>query len=174
MAGSKLKSTLRSMVSEYGYERVNKVLHQVATSAGQSKKSNLINQSSSNKNKQLPVITTSKKRRATADQFVERMELSPERYLVIIELAKKFERKSFLPTSGDVRNFCQIYGLDEPTSKSRSSAIPKVFRFLATMETDEIKKVLEAGMFSGPSRLGPIADSIRRNGRAFSRPPSSK
>jgi len=173
MTGSKLTSTLRSMVSEYGFERVNKVLHQVATSTGQSKESKLISQSS-NKNKQVPVVATSKKRRATAEQFVERMELSPERYLVIVELAKRFERKSFLPTSGDVRNFCQIYGLDEPASKSRSSAIPRVFRFLATMETDEIKKVLEGGMFSGPSRLGPIADTIRRNGRAFSEPPSSK
>ena len=173
MTSLELKSTLRSMVSEYGFERVNKVLHQVATSAGHSKKSNLTKQSS-NTNQQLPIVATSKKERASADQFVARMDLSPERYPAVVELAKRFERKSFLPTSGDVRNFCQIYGLDEPASKSRASAIPRVFRFLATMATDEIQKILEGGMFSGPSRLGPIADTIRRTGRAVSQPPRSK
>ena len=81
------------------------------------------------------------------------------------ELAQRFHSKSFLPTFGDIANFCQTYNIDVPASKSRASAIPRVFKFIAAMEADEIQRMLDEGMFSGPARLGPIADAIRRNGR---------
>ena len=70
-----------------------------------------------------------------------------------------------MPTFGDIRNFCQVYGIDEPASKSRASAIPRVFKFMATMSDEEVQGILDGGMFSGPSRVGPIADAIRANGR---------
>ena len=65
------------------------------------------------------------------------MELPLEKEPAIVALANRFQDKSFLPTFGDIANFCQIYGIDEPASKSRASAIPRVFKFIASMEAKE-------------------------------------
>lgn len=101
------------------------------------------------------------------DKYATKMELPMDRQEAVVTLAGRFERKVFLPTFGDTRNFCDVYGIDVPASKTRASAIPRVFKFLANeMGADEIQRILDDGMFSGPSRLGPIADAIRRNGRA--------
>ena len=46
------------------------------------------------------------------------------------------------------------------------SAIPRIFKIIATMDSSRTQAILDADMYSGPSKLGPIADAIRRNGRA--------
>ena len=102
-----------------------------------------------------------------AVEYAVKMELPSDKQTAIVELAERFERKDFLPTFGDIRHFCDRYGIDVPASKTRASAIPRVFKFIATeMDAKEAQRILDDGMFSGPSRLGPIADAIRRNGRA--------
>ena len=102
-----------------------------------------------------------------ASEYAAKMELTPDKKSSVCALAERFERKDFLPTLGDIRNFCDMYGIDVPASKTRASAIPRVFKFLANeMEADEVQRILDYELFSGPSRLGPIADAIRRNGRA--------
>ena len=171
MSKAKLKDTLRLIVRQYGFEQVGRSLREIRLADRQLKSSKQSKVLSNNK-----AVTKSPKKRAkvNAPEYVAKMELSTEKEPMAVELAKRFENKAFLPTFGDIRNFCQIYGIDEPASKSRTSAIPRVFKFIATMETDEIQRILDDGMFSGPSRLGPIADAIRRNGRAartYSSPP---
>ena len=163
MTNAKLKDTLRVIVSQYGFEQVDRSLREIRFADRQPK--------SSKQNKVLSdneAVTKPQKKRTkvNAPEYVAKMELSAEKEPIAVELANRFEDKAFLPTFGDIRNFCQIYGIDEPASKSRASAIPRVFKFIATMETDEIQTILDDGMFSGPSRLRPISDAIRRNGRA--------
>ena len=163
MTKAKLKDTLRSMIREYGFEQVNESLMEVRSStyhlqrpkskAGRSDKGTVRKAGRRNP-------------RVTASQYVAKMELPSEKEASVIELARRFEDKSFLPTFGDISNFCQIYGIDELVSKSRTSAIPRVFKFIAAMEAGDIRRIIDDGLFSGPSRLGPIADAIRRNGRA--------
>lgn len=116
-----------------------------------------------------------RKATTTAMQYVVKMELPLEKRQLLDEVARKFEEKSFLPTFGDISNFCQVYQIDTPASRTRASAIPRVFKFIASMETKDVRAMLDDGMFSGPSRLGPIADAIRQSGRrrnagAISRP----
>ena len=102
-----------------------------------------------------------------ATEYAAKMELPPDKQSAIVKLAERFERKAFLPTFGDIANFCQMHDINVPASKTRANAIPRVFKFLATdTEVDELQRILDDGMFSGPSRLGPIADAIRQNGRA--------
>ena len=86
---------------------------------------------------------------------------------VIGRAAKEFERRVFLPTLGDVRSFCQTYGIDEPRSKSRVGGIPRVFKFLTTMETSEVERMLDARLFAGPAELGPIAEAIRGKAKQY-------
>ncbi len=169
MAKAKLKDTLRLIVRQYGFEQVDQSLREIRLADRQLKSSKQSKVLSDND----AVIRPLKKRtKVNAPEYVAKMELSAKKEPIAIELANRFENKAFLPTFGDIRNFCQIYGIDEPASKSRASAIPRIFKFIATMETDEIQRILDDGMFSGPSRLGPISDAIRRNGRAARSYPS--
>ena len=157
MTEAKLKDTLRLMVHRYGFERVEQSLHEMRSDHPLK---------SSKQGKMQPVPGAAKKpkkrkAKVTAPGYVAKMELSAERESAVIELAKRFEDKCFLPAFGDIREFCQIYRIPEPASKSRASAIPRVFKFLAAMEIDELQRIMDNGMFSGPARLGPIADAIR-------------
>ena len=110
-----------------------------------------------------------KKRSINALERVAKMDLSQEKTAAVVELARRFDEKSFMPTFGDIAHFCHLYNVDEPSSKSRASAIPRIFKAIAAMEVEDIQRILDYGMFSGPSRLGPIADAISRNGRARAR-----
>ena len=111
--------------------------------------------------------------KATAPEYVSKLDLSSEKVAPVVDLAECFERKAFLSTFGDIAHFCQTYGIEVPASKTRASAIPRVFKHIASMETKEIQRILDDGLFSGPSRLGPIADAIRRNGRGSASSDSS-
>ena len=94
------------------------------------------------------------------------MELTSELRSVVLTLARRFDAKSFLPTCVDIRDFCGMYGIEAPASKSRVGAIPRIFKFVATMDLGELQRLLDEDAFSGPSRLGPISEAIRQNGRA--------
>ena len=63
----------------------------------------------------------------------------------------------FLSTLDDIRNFCEAYGIEESRSKSLASGIPKVFKFLVTMDVADVERMLDDRMFSGPAQLGVVA-----------------
>lgn len=172
VSDSGLRSALHRLIQDHGYSEVQRGLRELKSSDLPRKnlrRSKGDEASSSNRTTTKPKRHSS---RVTAPEYVARAEISPDKRPLMDELSRRFENKSFLPTFGDVRNFCQIYSIDEPASGSRASAIPRLFKFLATMEVDEIRRILDDGMFSGPSRLGPIADAIRRSTfrRATARP----
>ena len=155
----KLETELHSIVCRYGLEKVEQSLLEIGRQLGNSE------QHCESTNHDV-ATTHKKKKKFTATEYVSKLEFPPEKKPAMLELAERFQRKCFLPSFGDIANFCRIYGIDEPASKSRASAIPRVFKFMATMDTDEIQRMLDEGMFSGPSSLGPIADAIRSNGRS--------
>ena len=152
MTVSKLKPALRNLVQEHGMGKVLKSLGELAeVHRGSTKKK-----------------TTKRKPRLTATQYVMKIGLPAEKSVAVAGLARRFERKEFLPNFRSVAEFCRVYQLKVPASKSRASAIPRVFKSIADMEVKEIERIRDEGMFSGPSRLGPIADAIRN----FSRTPT--
>lgn len=164
MTETELKSTLRFMVRCHGFEQVDRFLQEIRPSRHQPNNSK--HRVASSHNGVVARPDTQKKAKVTALKYVEKMKLPLEKEPAIVELAKRFEEKSFLPTFRNIRIFCRIYSVDEPASKSRASAIPRIFKSIATLKTDDIQKILDDGTFSGPSRLGPIADAIRHGGRA--------
>lgn len=163
-----IEAALRPIVRQYGLGSVLESLGKIADAQRESPVQ-AGGSSDADKGKK------SKKRsvKATALEYVSKLELSSEKVAPVVDLAERFERKAFLPTFGDIAHFCQIYGIEVPASKTRASAIPRVFKHIASMETEEIQRILDDGLFSGPSRLGPIADAIRRNGRTSTPPDSS-
>lgn len=162
-----LKDMLCLMVDRHGPEQVDRALREIV-SAHRRKSSNKAKAPSKNSAKAKPEKkkTTAPKKKTTAPEYVAKMELPSEKKRGLAELAKRFEEKNFLPSFGDIREFCLIYRIVEPASKSRVSALPRIFKFIATLESSDIQKILDSGLFSGPARLGPIADAIMRNGRS--------
>lgn len=112
-----------------------------------------------------PAKSAKLRSKTTAAEYVAKMDLPDELKTPMSDAGDRFQDKTFLPTMGDVRHFCEVYGITPPASGSRSSAIPRVFQFLSARRADEIESILNGGMFSGPARLGPIADAIREAGR---------
>ncbi len=163
MTDPKLRTALHPIVKEYGLGTVLRYLAEIADA----RKANVErptppSNGNSNGSKQ-------RRPKVTAREYVEKMELPLEKSAAVTELAERFQHKSFLPTFHDVTEFCQVYGIEVPASRSRMSAIPRVFKFIADMETNEVQRILDDGMFSGPSKLAPIADAIRNYSRAASR-----
>lgn len=167
MTDEGLVASLRALVREHGMDQVSRSLDEIGATLVEG----LGKAETDDGRADLSAEARAdrKRRRATASERVARMELSKEKTTAVAELARRFDEKSFMPTFGDIAHFCQLHDVDEPVSKSRASAIPRVFKALAAMEAEEIQRILDYGMFSGPSRLGPIADAIGRNGRARSR-----
>ena len=58
-------------------------------------------------------------------------------------------------------------GIEEPRSKSRASGIPRVFKFLVTMDVEDVERMLDDRMLSGPAQLGPVADAIQGKAKEF-------
>lgn len=112
------------------------------------------------------------RRKVTAVERVERMDLPTVKKSMMLKLAESYQEKTFLPTMGDIRNFYRFYGVEESVPRSRANAIPKIFDFMSTMSNKDILEIIKNKTFSGPSRLGPIADAIRRRGRTI-RPSTS-
>lgn len=100
--------------------------------------------------------------KVTAPEYVAKMDLPADHKRLMEEAADRFCAKSFLPTIGDIRNFCEIYQIALPKSGSRASSIPRVFRFLAAMDTSELQTMLDNGLFSGPARYGLVSEAIMR------------
>ena len=163
MTGDRLAASLRDLVREHGLERVSRSLQEIGAYDGPVGNTT----PGSNRATRPSAVEGSRRKSAiTALERVGKLDLPEEIADIVMELARKFDEKSFMPTFADIADFCRAYNIDEPSSKSRASAIPRVFRTIAVMELEDIQMLLDYGAFSGPARLGPIADAIARNSRA--------
>ena len=109
--------------------------------------------------------SASSRPRSSASMYAAKLELPSEKHSMVIELASRFDNRTFVPTIGDVRNFFRFYRIDTARLKSRGQTMVRVFKALASMDETEIKQILDDRLFSGPSRMEPIADAIRRASR---------
>lgn len=160
---NELRPTLSLMVERFGFENVSRALREMEKSktdrkarlgAGAQKRINRGDGGCAN-------------RRLSAVEYVQNMNIPEERAELLGRAAEEFERREFLPTLGDIRSFCEVYGIEEPKSKSRASGIPRIFKFLRTLDEADVKRMLDDRMFSGPAKLGPIADAIRGKAKEY-------
>lgn len=159
----KLHTALDSIIKRFGYENVSRALGEFEP---ESTVGNLRRQAGQPRGTQRGARKTSKPR-LTAIEYVRKMSLTADQAETMDRAAEAFERGAFLPTVGDIRSFCETYGIEEPKSKSRVAGIPRIFKFLVTMQLADIQRMLDDGMFSGPAELGPIADAIRGKAREY-------
>lgn len=163
MARGDLRAALASMVEQYGFKTVSRILHEMEARApgpnagGKAKAQTRRQRKNGRRTKQ----------RLSAVDFVESMEVPSAREAVVRRAAEEFERRAFLPTLNDVRSFCEAYGIEEPRSRSRASGISRIFKFLVTMDVADVQRMLDDRVFSGPAELGPIADAIRDKAKEY-------
>lgn len=160
MVSKDLRTALSSMVERYGFETVSRVLHEVE--AGDARPS----EREARKQTRRKRRRRSERQRSAVD-YVQAMDVPADRVAVVRRAAEEFERRAFLPTLGDVRSFFEAHGIEEPKSKSRASRIPRIFKFLVTMEASDLEKILDDRLYSGPAQLGPIADAIRDKAKEY-------
>ena len=163
MVKNDLLAELGSMVERYGFETVYRILREME--AGDTRP-NARGQMGAQRRVRRKGGGRSKRRRSAVD-YVEAMEVPAEQSAVVRRAAEEFERRAFLPTLSEVRIFYETYGIKVPRSKSRASEIPRVFKFLVTMEATDVERMLDDEMFSGPVSLGPIADAIRGKAKEY-------
>lgn len=163
MARTLLKDELMAMVKQHGFDQVERQLKQLATATQTT--SGDVSAGSPSRVKSIRSQPRTRPK-PTPSEYVSKLEMPLEKKRGVSELAARFEKKTFLPSFGDIVSFCHSYGVDVPASRTRANAVPRVFRLLVTLEADEIQRILDERHFSGPSRLGPISDAIRRSGRS--------
>ena len=150
-----LRTALSSMIERFGFDSVFQTLRELETDQVKQKTRR------ADPPKRARNSGNGNKRRVSAVEYVRTMDIPAEQAEIVGRAAEEFERRTFLPTVGDVRSFCEVYGIEEPKSKTRLSGMPRIFKFLGTMDAAEVKTMLDDRMFSGPAELGPIADAIR-------------
>ena len=163
MVDDDLRGALGSMVERYGLAPISRILREIETGGTGP---NRPGKTKSRKRLKSKSRRPTKSRRSAVD-LVQSMKVPAERAAVVRRAAEDFERRAFLPTLSDVRSFCETYGIEAPKSKSRASGIPRIFKFLVTMDVADVKKMLDDRMFSGPAELGPIADAIRHKAKEY-------
>lgn len=156
-----LSDMLRAIVLEHGIKKVERVLGEIRKSA----RCRRGRRSQPVPSNQMPKSGTGQPKRTTttALRYVSKLDVDLDVRAPLEEAATQYESKSFLPTVGEIRNFCMIHGIEVPASHSRASAIPRIFKHLSQLAPSEIHLILQSSVFSGPTRLAPIADAIRRS-----------
>ena len=159
MTRNDLRAALGSLVERHGFRKVSRLLLEMEPGDGESpmaKKRMAVEPGRTRRTgRERP------QRRLSAMDYVQGLKPGAERARIMARAAEAFDMRAFLPTLGDIRAFCEAYGIKEPRANSRNGGIPRIFRFLATMDPAELQKILDDESFAGPSRLGPIADAIR-------------
>ena len=163
MGNATLRLELRSMIDQYGIDQVTKAFQEARGSCSQPKATK---RRQSPRKQEAGIRKKQSRTNANVPEYVAKMEVPANNKAAIKELAQRFQEGAFLPTFADISDFCMVHGIEEPKSKSRASAVPRVFKFLAAMDAEDVMRIVDVNLYSGPTRLGPIADAIRRNGRA--------
>jgi len=164
MKSNQLEKTLASLVANYGHRKVQNKLDSMKPGrlypARRERPDRLAKRTYSG-------TQTKPARRRDAVTVAESLELNDaEKKTIIVDMAKRYEAKEFMPHVGHVRAFLESLGKDVSRIKSRQQVTVSVFKKLAGMETSALRDIQERGLYGPPITLGPIADAIGRFGRS--------
>ena len=156
MQENTLRKILLALVDDFGYQEVLKSLDNLSTSVTRVEESRRSPNVGSNKSKA----------RQNAIAFVEALEIDDEgKRNILLVLARKFEKKAFMPNVNNVRAFLEQQGQDISHIKSRQQAVSAVFKCLSDWETHSLSDMHKRGSYGGPKSLSVIAESIENMGK---------
>lgn len=145
-----LNKLLQTLVNEWGHEEVEAALADTDVSSNHS----LTKRASSPKHR------SGEKSRLTAVAQIERAAIEGELKEALLQLAQRYDRKQFLPSVADVREFLIMMG-ERPTGmKDRQEAFRVLLQSLVRLPTERLQQFTRTALHSGPSELGPLSDAI--------------
>ena len=100
----------------------------------------------------------------TAIESIEFTDSDKKDYL--LALAKKYDKKLFMPNVTHVRSFLMHEHEDPSRIKSRQQVTVKVFKKLAGMNLEELHEIEFCGFYDPPKRLAIYAETIANFGRS--------
>lgn len=158
MATNDLRAALSSLVDQHGFRNVSRLLGKMDPANGGARGAG--RRIAGERGRPRDAGASRLRGPLSAVDYVQRLDLGTEQAHVMERAAKAFDARTFLPTLGDLRVFCEAYGIEEPRAGSRIGRVPRIFRFLVTMDPPELARILDDQMFAGPARVAPIADAI--------------
>jgi hypothetical protein len=139
-----LDNLVGALLREWGVEEVRTSIERVAA------------------REKAPLVGRSVKKRARKPLAVEQVEqgdLANAQLPLLREIALRFDRKQFLPSNSDVREFLIMLG-ERPTGmKDRCEAFRQLLVTLRKYPAERLEQLLNNAR-SGPSQLGPLSDAI--------------
>lgn len=154
-----LEKLLLVLAEEWGHDNIARVLQKI-----QSQKT--VGSSLGNSN-----LVTERKRvetfRPSPTDLVMKLDLPDARKAILLEVARQFEDKRFLPSISDIRNFLEIRGIPARGIKQRPDAFRQVLQVLRESSPDRLDRIVRDSRLTGPSQLGPISDAIRSTSAAM-------
>jgi hypothetical protein len=99
-----------------------------------------------------------------AEKLVAELDLTPERKLLVAELAKRFDQGTAFPKLSDIRSFLLAHQQNASELKGRVPAFKRMLPVLSAMSPKGLEKLIARSHHSGPADLGAISDAIRGAG----------
>jgi DNA-binding transcriptional ArsR family regulator len=154
-----LGKLLQTLVEEWGYENV--ALELSHTNRYSLRRSIESHASSSAR-------SSDRKKPAPTEQ-VEKALLDPQRKELLLQLAKRYEEKQFLPNVAAAREFLTMLGEFPGQIKDRDHSFRVLLRCLLQLPMERLRQITDSSLYSGPSQLGPISDAIAAAGQHLPR-----
>ena len=154
-----LAEILCALINEWGRQEVERTLQQLGSRSALSEEAG-----AGHGPKHIQGET---RRDNSATGYAVKFAAGTENKDLIVQLANRFDAKTFLPTLRDVSMFLSKRGAEGLHFKSRSDSFRKVFDVLAASSRDTLQKIVNEGVYFGPSRLGPLSDAIKATGESI-------
>ena len=155
-----MEELLRVLVKEWGHQAVRQALNDIegttsAALAGRSGREERSGRASAG-----PGAGRERHKLNPVEQ-IAKMELPDSKKAVLLALASHFEKRLFLPTTADVKNFLEINHASAGILHGRDRALSKVLHILVGLSEESLGRMLQDDTHSGPARLGPLSEAIR-------------
>jgi hypothetical protein len=157
---------MRMLVEEWGYDEARKALAQLSDMGNGAHIA-----ASRERGPQKPSTNRkgNRSKKPTAVEQVTRLSLLDGERDTLLAIAAKFDRKEFLPSVGDIREFLAMMGADSGGMKDRLDGFRRLLPPLSQLPPDKLKHLASSTTYSGPAQLGPLSDAIRSTGEAIRR-----
>jgi hypothetical protein len=148
-----LSNLLRAIVDEWGFDQAEAALSRLRRDGVGSIAHLDSNQSSrTHKAKPNPI------------ELIEKGDFEDAKREVLLKIADRFEKKDFLPSTADVREFVFHLGERPNGLKDRKDGFRVLLKSLSRLSTERLRQIEHDAQYSGPSQLGPLSDAIANAG----------
>lgn len=98
--------------------------------------------------------------KTTALEIAKKFNIPNSRRNQVEEIAERFDKRVFLPTSADAREFLILAGKKPKAIKDRSDAFKQILTVLLQIPTERLAGIVGSSAYAGPSDLSAISDAI--------------